>query len=257
MHVYYGIPQVRVMVSIVANSDPTFAKVAQIQTGANVDIALSAMIPQGKYEWREPKTGIIANMYPSDNTWHHLYNNDDLEILDTQIAIQENKTLEPAEKLRINDRIKAVVQAAPYVKAMGTFYGSLTMVALMYLVYVYIVPMFDPPIPPAATIPPPSLPNMPTPQPGIKEKMTNRNTDLSFRGIVQVIGALALANSVYYLVYAQTSAVGEGEARWNEYGIKVSGLAGSTGLLKTAREALVKEREENARNAAIASQRRG
>jgi hypothetical protein len=86
-----------------------------------------------EYEWIEPKSGIFATVFPSDNTYHPLYNHDYLEI--TQHLANTEKIKDTNKRADVKKKIKEVVVNSYYMGYMKGFYMSLIIVAVIIVLW--------------------------------------------------------------------------------------------------------------------------
>jgi hypothetical protein len=92
---------------------------------------------EDSYCFTEPKTGILASVFPSENTWHSLYDHDYREIANHVFSIGTAQ-LPDSEKQRLLGRVRDVTIDSYVQGAMGWFYKILIVGVLVLIVMVYI-----------------------------------------------------------------------------------------------------------------------
>lgn len=113
---------------LLGNSSQESADVALGYSAKNASNFASNMGTLAEYSFPEPKTGIIAKVFPSESTWHNLYDHNYAEI--TQQLISADKAgLSNAKK-----RIGEVVTESYYVTAMGNLYKFLVAIAVISII---------------------------------------------------------------------------------------------------------------------------
>ena len=81
------------------------------------------------YNWKEPNDGFMATVFPSDATWHTLYNHSRSEIYNAILrARQYNPALEP--------KIIKTVEDSYYVATMGVFYKALIVSCIILIFFI-------------------------------------------------------------------------------------------------------------------------
>jgi hypothetical protein len=79
----------------------------QAISGVNTSVTMSFAPVTGEYVFPEVKTGLVADLFPSDDTWHPLYNHDYKEIAGHLFSIEGMKV--PVEqKHALVDKVRQV-----------------------------------------------------------------------------------------------------------------------------------------------------
>ncbi len=123
------------MAGVVVSGD----KVGQLAVGYNADAALgsynlNAMPP---YTFPEVKTGLIATVFPSDSTWHPLYDHDYKELANHLFSI-DTLQIPPEQKQALVNNVKSVTVESYRHGAMATMYKILIVGTLLVLFLLYV-----------------------------------------------------------------------------------------------------------------------
>ena len=84
------------------------------------------------FTWVEPKSGFFANVFPSDSTYHPLYNHDYLEITQNLAAAQSLPSEQQASR---KQAIKDIVVGSYYMGYMRVVYLALIILCVMVVLY--------------------------------------------------------------------------------------------------------------------------
>lgn len=159
-----------------------FAQNQQAVAGIRTDVAFDAgsNISPG-YLLPKPKTGLIATLFPSDNTWHPLFKHDYSEITENLVAI-EAAELPDTQTRELQEQVAQTVKDSYVVRAKAGFYMSCILFVVILLIFA----------------------------------AYSTSTGKWFhKGLIAVgIGALLVAASAIYINYV---AKGKGESYWAEY----------------------------------------
>ena len=101
-----------------SNALDKFAQNQQVQTGVSTEQAFAGLggsFSRG-YLLPEPKTGLIATVFPSDATWHPLFNHSYSEITENLVAI-DSTNLDPSQKEDLQEKVGETVRQSYYVRA--------------------------------------------------------------------------------------------------------------------------------------------
>jgi len=102
------------------------------QSGLRVNAVFDQTV-QNEYEWVEPKTGFFATVFPSDASWHPLYDHDYLEI--TQHLANAEKITDANKREHVKKRIKEIVVESYPLRYMKNFYISLIIIAVIMVLW--------------------------------------------------------------------------------------------------------------------------
>lgn len=155
----------------------TDSQVAQAATGVNASKAMSFNFPPPSYILAEPQEGIIGTLFPSDNTWHSLYEHDYKEIASHLFSIQGAVGADE-QKLMMVNRVKDIVIESYHHGAMAHLYWCVIIVAILCFIKFYY---------------------------GVESSM-----------LTYLIIGTAVVGGCYW-IYAATAARGQGLAYWNTF----------------------------------------
>jgi hypothetical protein len=111
---------------------PYDPNVAQAAYGVNAAKSMSFNLNIA-YDLPEPKTGLIANLLPSDSNWHPLYDHGYKEIAGHLFSIQGlNKT--ENEKTAMNDKVKNIVIESYSKRANARMYWTIIILVLLWII---------------------------------------------------------------------------------------------------------------------------
>ena len=94
-------------------------------------------------QWREPKTGILATLWPNDSTWHSLYYHRNSEIYAT---ISQMQTEEEARKTIWKKNVQGVIELAPVQRVKAVFYRYCIFFLLLVVVVAILYAMTTVPL---------------------------------------------------------------------------------------------------------------
>jgi hypothetical protein len=80
---------------------------------SKVDLNKAQNAMKANYSFKEPKTGFFATVFPSESTWHPLYDNNVLEVARHLASINDEKN-DALENEIDDDKRKAIIRAAKY-----------------------------------------------------------------------------------------------------------------------------------------------
>lgn len=110
-----------------------------------VDLDRAKIRHKTTYEWTEPKEGFIATLFPSEETWHPLYDNNIVEYATVLYSIDNNIDIQisenPKEKNNLDklrdeqkDKVKKVIKQSFIVKAESRFIKSIIAVVIIIII---------------------------------------------------------------------------------------------------------------------------
>ncbi len=173
-------------VLINAPNDPTVASVAlgyNTQAAANALSAIS--IPE--YTFPEPKTGLVATVFPGENTWHSLYDHDYREIANHLFSIG-SMNVDQNTKTALANKVKEVTIQSYEMSAMGMFYKIVIVSIIVLLILIFVQ----------------------NSNPGKKMPLF----EVGIVGAILAVGAL---------LYAKLFAKGAGESYWQQFSSDLNG----------------------------------
>ncbi len=109
-------------------------------TGVKADLAgltASLLGNSTDYTWVEPKSGIISTVFPSESTWHPLYDHDYREIANDLFSISASKSLSDSQKQLLSQRVKDITIESYPRAAMGWFYKILIVCIIVLIIILY------------------------------------------------------------------------------------------------------------------------
>ena len=115
---------------IVSTAD---TNVAQAAIGMNAAKTMSFMPGTSEYQFPAVKTGVFATLFPSDNTWHPLYDHNYKEIAGHLFSI-EGMNVPPQQKQMYVEQVKDITIESYHVGAMAKVYWALIFVALLLFI---------------------------------------------------------------------------------------------------------------------------
>jgi hypothetical protein len=186
-------------------------KAAQVAAGVNFDKALRERgNVAAPFEFPVEKTGIFATLFPSDSTYHPLYEHDYKEIAQNLFGIETMKISEP-EKHVLIAKAKDIVIGSYYRGAMASFYNTLIIMAIIICIKLYFSMGPDTPVPADGS-------HIIPIRDGKTQKIVTSINTLTIWSTIFKYSMYALSlMAVYKLVYANVWAQGEGEVYWQAF----------------------------------------
>ena len=124
------------MANVLINS--TDQATSSVALGQNIGKALSAssLIGAPDYKFDEPKTGLFADLFPSESTWHPLYDHDYREIANHLFSIDTLNVPKEQKDYYIR-RVREVTIESYERGAYGSLYKFLVFATIVLIIMLY------------------------------------------------------------------------------------------------------------------------
>lgn len=117
--------------------------VAQAAIGMNTGKVLSFGFNDTSYSLPDPNEGLIATLFPSDETWHPLYDHDYKEIAGHLFSIEGIPNATPEQKHMLVGKVQSIVVESYHHGAMAHVYWCIILLAIcLFAQYYYKVDSF-------------------------------------------------------------------------------------------------------------------
>lgn len=104
--------------------------------GVNARIAQDSSLPTHPYQFREPKNTLTAALFPSRDTYHQLYNADNLEVFEHLISIEASSDKSAKQKAYETQQIINIVGSTPKIRDRARIFWTCVLL-LLILIIVY------------------------------------------------------------------------------------------------------------------------